>query len=112
MDPVSRLSISDLDVTMGNSTPAPEEPPIKDDVYKWLGKLYMEMRDMAVVSFLIFGYDSEVTHKVGLQGLNLTDDGKILKSGTRDLPRSFKPQEVLKLLETNRETLEVRFPKE
>ena len=98
---------------MGNSASAPApEPPIQDDGYKWPDNLYTEVRDMAAVSFLIyaFAYVSEVTRKVGLQGLDLTDTGKIQKSATRDLPRSFTPQEVLELLETNRETLKAHFP--
>jgi hypothetical protein len=100
---------------MGNSAPAPapEEPPIiKDDGYRWPDNLYTEMRDMAAVSFLVyaFAYASDVTRKVGLQGLDLTDKGKIQKSATRDFPRSFTPQEVLELLETNRETLIAHFP--
>jgi hypothetical protein len=99
---------------MGNSTsaPAPPEPPIKDDGYKWPDNLYTEMRDMAAVSFLIyaFAYASDVARKVGLQGLDLTDTGKIQKSATRDLPRSFTPQDILKLLETNREKLIAHSP--
>jgi hypothetical protein len=106
----------DLDITtiMGNSAPAPApEPPIKDDGYKWPENLYTEMRDMAALSFLVyaFAYASDVARKVGgLQGLDLTDSGKIKKSATRDLPRSFTPQEILELLETNREALITHFP--
>jgi hypothetical protein len=102
---------------MGNSTPAPapapvDEPPIKDDGYKWPENLYTEMRDMAAVSFLVyaFAHASDVARKVGLQGLDLTDKGKIQKPATRDLPRSFTPQEILELLENNRETLKAHFP--
>jgi hypothetical protein len=99
---------------MGNSAPAPApEPPIKDDGYKWPENLYTEMRDMAALSFLVyaFAYASDVARKVGgLQGLDLTDSGKIKKSATRDLPRSFTPQEILELLETNREALITHFP--
>ena len=86
--------------------------PIEDDGYEWPDNLYTEMHDMSAVSFLIytFAYVSDVTRKVGLQGLDLTDTGKIQKSATRDLPRSFTPQEVLELLETNRETLKAHFP--
>jgi hypothetical protein len=99
---------------MGNSAPAPApEPPIKDDGYKWPENLYTEMRDMAALSFLVyaFAYASDVARKVGgLQGLDLTDTGKIKKSASRDLPRSFTPQEILELLETNREALITHFP--
>jgi vacuolar-type H+-ATPase subunit C/Vma6 len=98
-------------MAMGKSAPAPapEPPIIKDDGYKWPENLYTEMRDMAAVSFLIyaFAYASDVTREVGLQGL--TEKDQIQKSAIRDLPRSFTPQEVLELLETNRETLKTKF---
>jgi hypothetical protein len=104
----------DITATMGNSSPSPalEPPPIKDDGYKWPENLYTEMRDMAALSFLVYAFAcaSDVARKVGgLQGLDLTDTGKIKKSASRDLPRSFTPQEILELLETNRETLITHF---
>jgi hypothetical protein len=70
----------------------------------------MEMRDMAATSFFVYGfaYAADVARKVGLKGLNVSREGKVTMP-SRDLPRSFTPKEVLKIIEENREELKEEF---
>ena len=120
---------------MGNSTSTtadeelePEviiQTPIKvdlkdDDGYVWPKNLYFETRDMASISFLIytFGYAVDVARKVGLKGLQQTNDGQIVHDSTSkedkkvfDLPRSFTPDEILQILTDNYDVLSTQYPK-
>jgi hypothetical protein len=81
-----------------------------DDDYQWPENLYMEMRDMAATSFFVysFAYAADVARKVGLKGLNVSPEGKVTMP-SRDLPRSFTPKEVLKIIEENRKELKEEF---
>ena len=102
-----------------------------DDGYVWPKNLYMETRDMASISFLIytFGYAVDVARKVGLKGLQQTNDGQIVhdsiddeitskeeknekeQQAVFDLPRSFTPNEILQILTDNYDVLSTQYPK-
>mmetsp|Transcript_909 Transcript_909/g.2576 ORF Transcript_909/g.2576 Transcript_909/m.2576 type:complete len:446 (+) Transcript_909:245-1582(+) len=111
---------------MGNSESTPPEPVIinQDDKYQWPTNLYIEMRDMSALAFLIyaFGYASDVVRRVQqskiadvteVAGLHWDPTTKKFEKDTEDtvaLPRSFTPQEVLDMLAANRELLRKEFP--
>jgi hypothetical protein len=105
---------------MGNteSTP-PSEPaaatptPVEDeDSFQWPSNLYEEMREMAAVSFLVyaFAYASDVARESGMKGVDLSEQGRITKTASTTLPRSFTPKEILDLIETNIKKLAVKYP--
>ena len=110
---------------MGNSatkepTEAPPEaaPPAivtGDDTYAWPDNLYVETRDMAAASFLVyvFGYVIDATRQQdGIQGVDVDTDGHVCKhdAPNRQLRRCFTPQEVKQLIEDNEQVLKERFP--
>ena len=85
--------------------------------YQWPENLYIEVRDMALVSFLTysFGYILETARKVGLEGLDVDSSGHATKSAiptTSRLARSFTPSEVKKILQDNPPKLAEQFPVE
>jgi hypothetical protein len=92
-------------------TPAPVE---EEDSFQWPSNLYEEMRDMAAVSFLVyaFAYASDVarTKPGGIEGVDLSEQGRITKTASTTLPRSFTPKEILNLIETNIDKLVEFYP--
>jgi hypothetical protein len=101
--------------TMGNTAAAPTPEPdqtLNDNDYKWPDNLYIEMRDMADASWLVytFAYLNDVARKVGLNGIEVTDKGRV-GMPSRDLPRSFTPKEILEIIQDkdNRETLKAQY---
>jgi len=99
---------------MGNQPPAPPsaDPAVLNDDYKWPENLYLEVRDMASVSFLVytFAYLTDTAREFGLKGMEINDEGRIGMSSL-DLPRSFGPTEIIEIIENNLETLKSRFVK-
>jgi hypothetical protein len=98
-----------LNTPTGTSAAAPDDDADVDD-YQWPENLYIEIRDMAATSFFLysFAYAADVARKVGLKGLNVSREGKVTMP-SRDLPRSFTPKEILKIIEENREELKEDF---
>jgi hypothetical protein len=101
---------------MGNTAAAPSPEPdqiLNDNDYKWPDNLYIEMRDMANASWLVytFAFLSDVARKVGLKGIEVSDDGRVVGMPSKDLPRSFTPKEILEIIqdEDNRETLKAQY---
>jgi hypothetical protein len=101
--------------TMGNTVAAPTPEPdqtMNDNDYKWPDNLYIEMRDMADASWLVytFAYLNDVARKVGLKGIEVSNEGRV-GMPSRDLPRSFTPKEILEIIEDkdNRETLKAEY---
>lgn len=97
---------------MGNkppSLPTPDLAVLNDD-YEWPENMYLELRDMANISFLVytFAYLTDVAREFGLKGMNINDEGRI-GMPTRDLPRSFSPAEVIEIIENNLDTLKSRY---
>lgn len=86
--------------------------------YKWPENLYVEVSDMASVSFLVysFGYILDTARKAGLEGLDVDATGHAEKSATkkntRRLARSFTPAEVKKIVEDNLPVLAEHYPVE
>lgn len=94
-------------------------PPssIDNDSYEWPENLYLETRDMAAVSFLVysFGWLQDVARKQGgLKGLQVDQDGHLSKesSSTKRLYRSFTPTEVNQIIQDNRDVLAKEYPEE
>lgn len=84
-----------------------------DDSYKWPDNLYLEARDMAAASFLVytFGWTLDVARKDGLKGMEVDDQGHMTKQTTTSrLKRSFTPEEVKQLIADNRDALIARYP--
>lgn len=108
---------------MGNTTsePSQEADATQTSVaqgtnaYKWPDNLYVETRDMAAASFLAysFAYILDVARKVDLEGLKVDSVGHATKknSPTR-LERSFTPEEVIKIVEANKDVLTEQYPDE
>lgn len=102
------------ETTPAAETPKEEEPESKDrsgpavppDDYVWPENLFIEMRDMAAVSFLVYavGYVVDVARKTPLEGIEVTDENRVTLPN-RELARSFAPGEVLEILEKNRPKL-------
>lgn len=97
---------------MGNkasSLPTPD-PAVLNDDYEWPENMYLELRDMANISFLVytFAYLTDVAREFGLKGMDINDEGRI-GMPTRDLPRSFSPAEVIEIIENNLDTLKSRY---
>ncbi|KAL3944728.1 MAG: hypothetical protein SGBAC_001199 [Bacillariaceae sp.] len=97
---------------MGNkasSLPTPD-PAVLNDDYEWPENMYLELRDMANISFLVytFAYLTDVAREFGLKGMVINDEGRI-GMPTRDLPRSFSPAEVIEIIENNLDTLKSRY---
>jgi len=93
--------------------PAPAAIVTGDDSYKWPDNLYIESRDMAAASFLVytFGYVLDCARKEGIEGMDVDPKGHVCKHGDTSsrLKRSFTPTEVKKLVDDNREVLVARF---
>jgi hypothetical protein len=109
---------------MGNSATKeprdapPEAAPPKivtgDDTYAWPDNLYVETRDMAAASFLVyvFGYVIDATRQQdGIKGVDVDKDGHVCKhdAPNRQLQRSFTPKEVKQLIADNEQILKKRF---
>jgi hypothetical protein len=101
---------------MGNQPSSPPSPAVDHDVlddgYEWPENLFVEMRDMASVSFLVytFAFLTDAAREYnGLEGLKINDTGR-MGMPSRDLPRSFGPSEIIEIIEKNRDTLNARFP--
>jgi len=73
--------------------------------------LYIELRDMAAVSFLMytFAYILDVARKESLKGLDVSEGGQMNKMAGRDLVRSFTPKELLTIIEDNLDVLKEKF---
>lgn len=99
---------------MGNqpSTAPTPDPAILNDDFKWPENLYVELRDMANVSWLVytFAYLTDVAREFGLDGMDINDEGRI-GMASRELPRSFGPTEIREIIETNLKKLQSRFQK-
>jgi predicted lipase len=95
-------------LTMGSTKPS--TAPTPDDDYKWPENLYIEMRDMAEASFMVYtiAYVVDVSRKVGLKGIEVSDEGRV-GMPSRDLYRSFTPGEVLNVVQDNREALAEKY---
>lgn len=99
---------------MGNQPSAPPtaDPAVLNDDYEWPENLYLEVRDMASISFLVytFAYLTDTAREFGLKGMVINDEGRI-GMPSRDLPRSFSPVEIIEIIENNLDTLKSRFQK-
>ena len=97
---------------MGNhpSTLPTADPAVLNDDYQWPENLYLELRDMANIAFLVytFAYLTDVAREFGLEGMEINDEGRI-GMPTRDLPRSFGPTEIIEIIEKNLDNLKSRF---
>lgn len=86
------------------------------EAYKWPENLYVEVRDMASVSFLAysFAYILDAARKFGLEGLDVDSAGHATKSAisTSRLARSFSPAEVKKIVQDNLSVLAEHYPGE
>ena len=83
--------------------------------YKWPENLYVEVADMASVSFLVysFGYILDTARKAGLEGIDVDATGHAAKSAmkkTSRLARSFTPTEVKKIVQDNLPVLAEHYP--
>ena len=90
-------------------------PTANNGEYVWPENLYVETRDMAAASFLVytFGYILDTARKVGLEGMQVDAEGHATKStSTTRLERSFTPSEVKELIEKNKSILAEKYPKE
>ena len=97
---------------MGNqpsAIPTPDAAVLTDD-FVWPENLYLELRDMANIAFLVytFAYLTDVAREFGLDGMLINDEGRI-GMPTRELPRSFGPSEVVEIIENNLDKLKSRF---
>eukprot|EP00980_Cylindrotheca_fusiformis_P010246 scaffold2277_cov137-Cylindrotheca_fusiformis.AAC.1 len=86
------------------------DPTVLEDGYVWPENLYVELRDMASVAYLVytFAYLTDTAREFGLKGLEINDEGRI-GMPSRDLPRSFSPKEIIEIIENNLDTLKSRF---
>ena len=129
----SIITYSSASSNTGESTSGASDSSADDD-YKWPDNLYLEVRDMAAVSFLVyaFAYATDVARKeYGLRGIKQTSDGHLEKdevskeeetkwknnnkrtmiftpsesSKKFNFPRSFTPTEILSIIDRNREVL-------
>ncbi len=99
----SPQQVSQPPTSMASTTP--------NDDYQWPANLYIEMRDMASASFMVYtiAYVVDVARKVGsLKGLEVSDEGRV-DMPSRDLFRSFSPGEVLDIVQDNREALKENY---
>ena len=107
---------------MGN-TPSEEAKPSFDDYtegslsldgdFTWPDNLYIETRDMAAASFLVytFAYILGTARKVGIQGLEVDSTGHAVRTDApKTLERSFTPREVQQLVEDNQTVLAEQYP--
>jgi hypothetical protein len=89
------------------------------DGFTWPENLYLECRDMANASFLVyaFAYILDTARKVegpGLQGLVVDETGHVIprssSSSTSALSRTFTPGEVLQIIQDNQQVLAQYYP--
>lgn len=83
--------------------------------YRWPENLYVESRDMATAAFLAytFAYILDTARKVGLKGLEVDSTGHASKTNSKAaLNRTFTPEEVIKIVEDNKDILYKHYPNE
>lgn len=115
-----------MGITASTPTPVAElDTPVTseehDSEYKWPANLYLEMRDMAGASFLVytFGYINDVARKtkkvVGLQvndQTGRTQRGSVSSSFTTTaLSGSFTPADVVDIVKNNQAVLAAKYDK-
>jgi hypothetical protein len=93
-----------------------------DETFRWPVNLYVETRDMAAASFLVytFGYLLDASRRHSIAGLSVDQmTGRMAKSiasafnpDTSALGRSFTPAEVKSIVEDNPRVLAQDFPDE
>ena len=79
-----------------------------DSSYKWPDNLYLETRDMAAVSFLVysFAYATDVARKIGLIGLDETNAGRVEKNQVEmaEVEKEMEEQEAAAAMPTSPST--------
>jgi len=84
--------------------------PTASEDYQWPENLYIELRDMAAVSFLVyaFAYVTDAARESGLEGLEVSENGQVSLAKKSD-SRCFSATEILDIVQENREILREKF---